>query len=176
MYMHSRFSRKLLCALALFSLLSAAFLSVWLLPNAATNSPIQADVQAVVLRVIDGDTLLVDIPNFPPIIGTHVYVRIASCDTPELKSKDPRLRAMAVKAKELTQSLAAPGTHIWLRAPRRDKYFRILAHVEANGVDVAKTLLAAGLALPYEGGTKKAFRISEAPPGAVISITPASFQ
>ena len=36
----------------------------------------------------------------------------------------------------------------------RDKYGRTLASVEVTGVDIAQTLLAEGLARPYEGGTR----------------------
>jgi micrococcal nuclease len=39
---------------------------------------------------------------------------------------------------------------------RRDKYFRILAGIRADGQDLAQMLIKAGLAVPYDGGTKTA--------------------
>jgi endonuclease YncB( thermonuclease family) len=39
---------------------------------------------------------------------------------------------------------------------RRDKYFRVLAGIRADGRDVARQLIEAGLAVPYAGGTKTA--------------------
>ncbi len=117
----------------------------------------QPDVQAVVLRVIDGDSLVVNIPTFPDIIGKDITVRIASCDTPEKNDKNPVLRAKAGAAKRFTATLAPPGSTVWLRQIRRDKYFRLLARVEAAGYDITDALIAEGLALPYEGGKKSAF-------------------
>lgn len=37
----------------------------------------------------------------------------------------------------------------------RDKYFRILAEVWADDVSLSKAMLDAGLAKPYDGGTKE---------------------
>ena len=116
----------------------------------------QPDTQAVIIRVTDGDTLLVSIPSFPPILGQNISVRLAGCDTPELKSDNPEVRNKALEAKAMTEALAPPGSTVWLRDIRRDKYFRLLARVEANGVDVAERLLTLGLALPYAGGKKPA--------------------
>lgn len=43
------------------------------------------------------------------------------------------------------------AAHITLKETGRDKYFRIVARVVADGVDV---LLKEGLAVPYGGGKK----------------------
>jgi len=37
---------------------------------------------------------------------------------------------------------------------KRGKYFRILADVEADNINLADLLLKKGLAVPYNGGTK----------------------
>lgn len=42
-----------------------------------------------------------------------------------------------------------------LRNLRRDKYFRLLADVEADSGDIASALIERGLAKPYEGGRKQ---------------------
>ena len=44
---------------------------------------------------------------------------------------------------------------IELLEPRRDKYFRILARVMADGQEVAEELVKAGLAVRHDGGKKK---------------------
>jgi len=44
---------------------------------------------------------------------------------------------------------------IKLLEPRRDKYFRILAKVMADGKEVAQELVSAGFAVPYNGQGKK---------------------
>jgi endonuclease YncB( thermonuclease family) len=42
-----------------------------------------------------------------------------------------------------------------LHNPKRDKYFRIVADVEFDGESLSVFLLNRGLAVSYDGGTKK---------------------
>ncbi len=46
------------------------------------------------------------------------------------------------------------ASHITLRNVMRGKYFRLVAQIEADGVNVSQRLLERGLAVPYDGGTK----------------------
>lgn len=46
------------------------------------------------------------------------------------------------------------ASKIELLDPKRDKYFRILAKVVADGQEVSHELVKAGLARPYDGGKK----------------------
>ena len=39
------------------------------------------------VRNYDGDTITVNIPNTPPIIGIKMPIRISGIDTPEIKGK-----------------------------------------------------------------------------------------
>ena len=118
---------------------------------------LQTDVPAVVVRVIDGDSLVVNVPSFPPIVGHEIAVRIAGCDTPELRDRRPEVRDMAQRAKALTAELAPVGSWVWLRDIRRDKYFRLLARVRTDSGDIGEALLRQGLAVPYNGGEKVAW-------------------
>ena len=113
------------------------------------------DTPAVVRKVVDGDTLVVDIPDYPPLVGHAIGVRVAGCDTPEKRDSRPELQQRARSAHRRTKQLATPGTTIMLRNLRRDKYFRILADVETEKGDLARILIDEGLALPYNGGTKQ---------------------
>lgn len=60
----------------------------------------------------------------------------------------------ALKAKEKVRQLLENARSIILLDVGRDKYFRILARVEADGVDIGKILIIEGLAKPYDGGRK----------------------
>ena len=121
------------------------------------KSVFQTGVPAVVVRVIDGDSLVVNVPSFPPIVGQEIAVRIAGCDTPELRDRRPEVRDMAQRAKALTAELAPVGSRIWLHDIRRDKYFRLLARVRTDSGDIGEALLRQGLAVPYNGGKKAAW-------------------
>ncbi len=127
-------------------------------PADGSRKPVfQTDVPAVVVRVIEGDSLVVNVPSFPPIVGHEIAVRIAGCDTPELRDWRPEVRDLAQRAKALTAELAPIGSRVWLRDIRRDKYFRLLARVRTDSGDIGGILLRQGLAVPYEGGKKAAW-------------------
>jgi endonuclease YncB( thermonuclease family) len=102
----------------------------------------------------DGDTINVRIPDVHPLIGEKISVRVAGVDTPELVSADPCERVVARESRNLVRSLLSSASRIDLTSLKRDKYFRILADVIADGESVAQVLLAHGLAYPYNGGPK----------------------
>lgn len=113
-----------------------------------------------VVRVYDGDTLTVDLPGQHDLFGKEIGVRLKGIDTPELVSHctTPELRAAekakAIDARTLVEGMIATGRHVTLSNLERDKYFRILATVHIDDRDVSATLIANGLADPYDGGTK----------------------
>ncbi|MCH7943550.1 MAG: nuclease [Proteobacteria bacterium] len=112
-------------------------------------------VSAVVLRVIDGDTIAIRARIW---IGQSVEtkVRIAGVDTPELRGGCALEIELAIAARDLVVSVLGdqPAT---LRDVRYDKYGgRVLARVENNdGEDIAALLIAAGLGRPYDGGKRR---------------------
>lgn len=114
-----------------------------------------------VVRVYDGDTFYIDIPNTNPLFGKSIGVRINTIDTPEMRSSCKILekklaeKALAKRAKLLLQKRISKAKHIKLVNPARDKYFRILAEVDIDGRMFSDELVAAGLAKPYDGGTKE---------------------
>lgn len=108
-----------------------------------------------VLKNYDGDTLTVDIPGVHPLFGQKVSVRIAGIDTPEVKTKDQCEKQAARAARQLVEGVLARAKRVDLLNVQRDKYFRILADVSADGVLVKDVLLKNKLAYSYDGGTKK---------------------
>ena len=111
-----------------------------------------SDVQF--LYCYDGDTCTFSIPGVHPLIGERISVRIKGIDTPEIKGKciQEKLRAKAVR--DLVNQLLRRANRIDLIAVSREKYFRILASVVADGQDISSTLINNGLAVGYLGGTK----------------------
>ncbi len=106
-------------------------------------------------RNYDGDTITFQIPGVHPIIGRDISVRVFGIDTPEMKGKAPCEVARAREAKDLVTRLLQSARNIELRNIQRDKYFRILAEVVADGISVSERLIDAKLAYPYDGGTKR---------------------
>lgn len=110
------------------------------------------DVQYV--SNFDGDTITVNIFNEHPIISRKISVRIFGIDTPEIRGRCNKEKELALKAKEFTGGILSKAKVIDLMRIRRDKYFRIVAVIMADGKNVANELLKNRLAYMYYGKTK----------------------
>lgn len=102
----------------------------------------------------DGDTVTFNIPNVHPLIGEKITIRVAEIDTPELRSKNPCERQLALLAKERVATLLLESEDIRLHNIQRGKYFRILAQIHADEVSVGEVLIRENLAIPYFGGSR----------------------
>ncbi|MCF6369012.1 thermonuclease family protein [Rhizobium halophilum] len=123
--------------------------------QAAARDEISGPVEAEILRVIDGDTVLVEARPWPQQ-KVEVYVRIRGIDTPEMKSSCQSERDAAQAARQALELLAASSSTVKLSRISGDKYFgRVVADVTlAGGEQPAEHLLLAGLAVSYDGGRK----------------------
>ena len=90
------------------------------------NSSATEIVPGQVIRVIDGDTIVVNINALP------VHVRLIGINSPELNDKRPQVACLAQKAKEEAEKLLN-GQNIYLeKDPTQgdyDRYNRLLAYV-----------------------------------------------
>lgn len=103
------------------------------------------------LRVIDGDTISVDVNNCPiDLLCRKQEIRLAGIDTSELHSACQKGKELALAAKKMVQEAYPVGSVIVLSNPKLDKYGRILAELPP----ITKKLLDAGLAIPYNGQKK----------------------
>jgi micrococcal nuclease len=124
---------------------------------------IDGPVAAEIIRVIDGDTLLVQAMPWPQQT-IEVYVRLRGIDAPELHSRCEQVRTAAKKAQEALEAIIPATGKIELTKISGDKYFgRILADVTtAEGRNPAADLLHDGYVISYDGGRKpKASCLSE---------------
>jgi endonuclease YncB( thermonuclease family) len=111
-------------------------------------------VNAHYVRSIDGDTIIVDIDDWPDIVGRKMPIRLASIDTPEKHDKSPAVRKLSLKAAEYPRARLENAKTIELRNIRRGKYFRLLADVYVDGNNLSEELMKNGYAKPYNGGRK----------------------
>lgn len=102
----------------------------------------------------DGDTIRVDIPGVHPLVGSEISIRVRGIDSPEMKGHQPCEKTKALEAKRAVASLLGSAHRIDLEDIARDKYFRILATVRADGQSVSTLLLSKSLAYRYDGKTK----------------------
>ncbi|MFV1943505.1 thermonuclease family protein [Pseudomonas luteola] len=114
-----------------------------------------------ITEVYDGDTIYLNKPEWPAVMGDHIGVRLYGLDTPErhshcdLGTEKNHEEALAMKARLNLQGRLDKASSIELREVQRDKYFRLLAKLYINGVDAAEELITEGLAVPYHGEKKK---------------------
>ncbi len=106
-----------------------------------------------VIRVIDGDTVVVDIDlGFNHWIRNQ-HVRLYGIDTPEVRTKDLAEKKLGFEAKEFVQARFFPGDIVILRSieDSTGKFGRILGEFYYNDKDkgyinISEELLNAGLA------------------------------
>jgi endonuclease YncB( thermonuclease family) len=109
--------------------------------------------RAALEEVVDGDTLNVRVTVW---LGQElsVAVRVRGIDAPERHGKCASERQRAEAATAALARLVA-ARKLVLSDIEGDKYFgRVIAHVEAAGVDVGAALLAGGHARAYDGGAR----------------------
>ncbi|HYH77131.1 MAG TPA: thermonuclease family protein [Arthrobacter sp.] len=107
-----------------------------------------------VVRVIDGDTLVISINN-----GDHT-VRLLNVDTPETKDPNQPVECLGPQASEYLEDALPKGTRVRLEfdVERHDKYGRTLAGVFApDGSLVNAEIAREGLGVPVQFGRNRKF-------------------
>lgn len=111
-----------------------------------------------VLKVVDGDTIDVDI-DLGFDISLTKRVRLAGIDTPESRTSDKAEKALGLEVKEVLKEALKHAQTVVIRTELPDsteKYGRILGWVFIDGAEEPfnKTLIASGYAWEYMGETK----------------------
>ena len=119
--------------------------------NATANSTAsKTPTNAVVVRVIDGDT--VDVSFSGSVTGKHERVRLIGVDTPETKKPNTPIQCFGPEASDFTKHLLTKGTPVLIRrdAEARDDYGRLLGYVyrSSDGLFVNLELARLGYARP----------------------------
>jgi len=111
-----------------------------------------------VLKVVDGDTIDVDIDLGFDISYTQ-RVRLAGIDTPESRTTDKKEKALGLEVKDRLKKAIDAATNVVIKTEKPDsseKYGRILGWVflDDNKVSINQTLIDEGYAWGYMGETK----------------------
>lgn len=95
-------------------------------------------------HVIDGDTFVGSVENWPSVIGHKIRIRLARIDCPELNADDATQRKFAEAAKMHLQGLLLRADRVVIRDYSRCKYFRLIAEVWADDVNCSDAMIEAG--------------------------------
>jgi micrococcal nuclease len=119
--------------------------------------------QAKLIRVVDGDTVDAEID-----LGFNIYIRerirVEGIDTPETRTRNSFEKSWGHKAKERVIELLdeTDGNFILqTKIQKKGKFGRILGQMYTDIFDhksIGDKLIEERLAIPYEGGNKKAAR------------------
>jgi len=131
--------------------LTALLVGVGALATACSPLRVSPDthgrVHGRVSRVVDGDTVVVDIS------GRSETIRLIGVNTPETHHPTKPVECFGPEASAHTASLLTEGTDVWVErdVESRDRYGRLLGYVHrsADGLFVNLDLVAGGWALPY---------------------------
>lgn len=120
-----------------------------------------------VLKIVDGDTIDVDIDLGFDISFTS-RVRLAGIDTPESRTTDKKEKALGLEVKQRLKDILSKSSSVVIRTEKPDsteKYGRILGWIFIDGAEksINEALIADGYAWGYMGETKiKDFALLEA--------------
>ena len=122
-----------------------AILALTLVATACAQSQQPAaDGRAAVVRVVDGDTIVVR------LAGHDEHVRLLGIDTPETHKPDSPVECFGPEAADRLSSLLPNGTVVRLvrDVEARDRYDRLLAYVyrDSDGLFVDLAMVADGYA------------------------------
>lgn len=111
-----------------------------------------------VLKVVDGDTIDVDI-DLGFNISYYQRVRLAGIDTPESRTTDKKEKALGLEVKDRLKKAIDAATDVVIKTEKPDsseKYGRILGwvYLDNNKVSINQILIDEGYAWGYMGETK----------------------
>lgn len=100
-----------------------------------------------IVSCFDGDTFRCDVDTWPKLFGYKIPIRIRGINCPERSSKDPDQSLIATNAHAFTSSALLNARCVILEDVSRGKYFRLVADVFVDGLNLADMLVTAGLAV-----------------------------
>mgnify|MGYP001215037016 CR=1 FL=1 len=108
-------------------------------------------------RIIDGDTIDVDIDLGFDIVLVKQRVRLYGMDTPESRTRDKEEKRRGLLSKKYLASKCPVGSIIRLRSHKRGKFGRILGELfEYNKeTSINDEMCNEGYAVPYHGQSKE---------------------
>ena len=109
-----------------------------------------------VTKIIDGDTLDVDIDLGFATKLTKQRIRMLGIDTPESRTRDLEEKSRGLLSKEFLINLCPIGSKIRLRSHGKGKFGRILGGIftPEGEVSINKQMCDEGYAVEYYGGSK----------------------
>jgi len=113
------------------------------------------DYRCKIVRVIDGDSILVDIDLGFDTWRCGESIRLFGVDCPECRSRDPKEKAAGLAAKDFVKGLLHDGGTYTLTTKEKGKFGRYLGVIKLeDGTSINGELVKENLAVAYHGQNK----------------------
>ena len=113
------------------------------------------DYRCKIVRVIDGDSILVDIDLGFGLWIHGESIRLFGVDCPECRSRDPKEKAAGLAAKDFVKGLLHDGGTYTLTTKEKGKFGRYLGVIKLeDGTSINGELVKENLAVAYHGQNK----------------------
>jgi len=142
--------KLIICLVSVLSISSAA----------AQRQPTGVTYDAQIIRVSDGDTVVIAAPFLPAPLKPELAVRIYGVDTPEkgFRGQCDSEKARGEAASVFTKNLVNASQRRQVTIYGWDKFGgRILGDIVLNGQSLRAQLIANGHARPYFGDAKQSW-------------------
>ena len=130
----------------------------------AQKTPNGVTYDAQILRITDGDTVVIAAPFLPAPLKPELAVRVFGVDTPEkgfraqCESEKQRGEAASAFTKNAIATAAAQGGKFQVTMYGWDKFGgRVLGDILVNGQSLRAALIANGFAREYYGDAKQSW-------------------
>ena len=126
----------------------------------AQKAPQGVTYDAQIIRVSDGDTIVISAPFLPKPLKPELAVRIYGVDTPEKghRAQCPSEAQRGEQASQFTKAMVSRGQTFQVVLYGWDKFGgRVLGDIIVNGQSVRAGLIANGLAREYYGEAKQSW-------------------
>jgi micrococcal nuclease len=114
------------------------------------------EYKAKIRRIVDGDTVDVDIDLGFDMILSKQRIRLYGIDTPESRTRDKEEKFYGKLASAFLKDQCKKGSCIALRThlDKRGKFGRILGEIIVDGVNVNQLMIEEHMAVKYHGQSK----------------------
>ena len=113
------------------------------------------EYKATIRRIVDGDTVDVDIDLGFDCWVRNQRIRLFGIDTPECRTRNKQEKAHGLLAKAYAQKTLKLGGVYALRTKEKGKFGRYLGEIKVGRTTLNKLLIKEGLAVEYTGQSKK---------------------
>ena len=112
------------------------------------------EYKATIVKVVDGDTVDVDIDLGFDTWLHNQRIRLDGIDTPECRTRNKQEKAHGLLAKEYVQKTLIVGGTYALTTKKKGKFGRFLGEFKTGKGTITQLLVKKRLAVPYTGQNK----------------------